>query len=579
MTALSIQPPFPIFTDTDGQPLENGYVWIGTANQNPITNPITAYWDAALTVTAAQPVRTLNGYPANAGTPARLYVNSDYSIQVQNKNGSVVYSAPAATERLSADLVTFIQAGSGAVTRTAQAKMRDVVSVKDFGAVGDGVADDTAAIQAAMAAANGKGLYFPAGSYLTTSTTFSSLSNMLIFGDGFPSVITVGSAIDAWLFDNTCSNINIDGLTFVGASVATEGKAALRIRAPRSSVKNCYIRNFNNGVLIQDENASDCLIIGNIFKDLIGATSGNGYAAYTIAQRTVISDNHFNTVGRHDVYLSGSIPQGAQYCVVEGNTSVSCGYESIALYAQAVQGSVKGCVVQGNTIKSAGFQAIGVSVNSTDNIIANNYIEAAAQYGIQLEGSTAANTYPLRNVVCDNNVVDCGTQQIRAINASNNIFVGNTTSAVSVTPVSNRGINIDSTGTPSSYPSGNIVGNNTYNNLAGGVYMGSNAGVYFGIAERQEQEEWLTAADGDTTPSVLNTKHLVLSNTGATTVTNFDDAKDGQEITLFFTNGNTTVNQSNAYLAGGVNFTGTANDTLTLIKRGIYWYEKCRSVN
>jgi hypothetical protein len=208
--------------------------------------------------------------------------------------------------------------------------------------------------------------------------------------------------------------------------------------------------------------------------------------------------------------------------VVEGNTSISCGFEAIAIYAQSTQGSVKGCVVQGNSIKSAGFQGIGVSVNSTDNIIANNYIEAAAQYGIQLEGSTAANTYPLRNVVCDNNVVDCGTQQIRVINASNNIFVGNTTSAVSVTPVSNRGINIDSAGTPSSYPSGNFVGNNTYNNLAGGVYIGSNAGVYFGIAERQEQEEWLTAADGDTTPSVLNTKHLVLSNTGATTVTNFD---------------------------------------------------------
>jgi hypothetical protein len=146
MPALSIQPPFPIFTDTDGQPLENGYVWIGTANQNPITNPIAAYWDAALTVTAAQPVRTLNGYPVNAGTPARLYVNSDYSIQVQNKNGSVVYSAPAATERLSADLVTFIQAGSGAVTRTAQAKMRETVSVEDFGAVGDGVTNDTTAI-------------------------------------------------------------------------------------------------------------------------------------------------------------------------------------------------------------------------------------------------------------------------------------------------------------------------------------------------------------------------------------------------------------------------------------------------
>lgn len=101
MSALSIQPPFPIFTETDGQPLENGYIWIGTANLNPITNPIAVYWDAGLTQPAVQPIRTIFGYPANAGTPGRLYVNSDYSIQVQNKNGTLVYSAPTATERYS----------------------------------------------------------------------------------------------------------------------------------------------------------------------------------------------------------------------------------------------------------------------------------------------------------------------------------------------------------------------------------------------------------------------------------------------------------------------------------------------
>jgi hypothetical protein len=84
MSALSIQPTYPIFTDIDGQPLEAGYVWIGTANLDPQTNPINVYWDAALTILAPQPIRTLAGYPSNSGTPARLYVNSDYSIRFMN---------------------------------------------------------------------------------------------------------------------------------------------------------------------------------------------------------------------------------------------------------------------------------------------------------------------------------------------------------------------------------------------------------------------------------------------------------------------------------------------------------------
>lgn len=106
MSALSIQPVYPIFTDIDGQPLEAGYVWIGTANLDPQTNPINVYWDAALTIAAPQPIRTLAGYPSRNGTPARLYVNSDYSIRVMNRNGSTVYSAPSATERYSDVVLT-----------------------------------------------------------------------------------------------------------------------------------------------------------------------------------------------------------------------------------------------------------------------------------------------------------------------------------------------------------------------------------------------------------------------------------------------------------------------------------------
>jgi len=115
MSALSIQPTYPIFTDIDGQPLENGYVWIGAANLDPQSNPIAVYWDGALTQPAMQPIRTSGGYPSNSGTPARLYVNNDYSIRVMNKNGSTVYSAPAATERYSDVVVGGINSNEGVV--------------------------------------------------------------------------------------------------------------------------------------------------------------------------------------------------------------------------------------------------------------------------------------------------------------------------------------------------------------------------------------------------------------------------------------------------------------------------------
>ena len=93
MSALSVKPPFPAFAGADGQPLDDGYIWIGTVNLNPITNPIVAYWDSALTITAVQPIRTSGGYPVYQGTPSRIYTASDYSIQVQNKNATVVYTS------------------------------------------------------------------------------------------------------------------------------------------------------------------------------------------------------------------------------------------------------------------------------------------------------------------------------------------------------------------------------------------------------------------------------------------------------------------------------------------------------
>jgi hypothetical protein len=206
MSALSIQVPFPVFQDRDGQPLDNGYVWIGVANLQPQTNPLVAYFDEALTIIAAQPLRTINGYISNAGTPAQIYVNGvNYSILVQDSKGSMVYNFPDGTgidPTLDSCSVTYDPTFTGGVPYPVCQKLAQTVSVQDFGAVGDGVTDDSVAFQAAMtflASQDYASLYIPSGVYrLATraSATFSA-GSYSIYGDGASSIIVGDNAVGA----------------------------------------------------------------------------------------------------------------------------------------------------------------------------------------------------------------------------------------------------------------------------------------------------------------------------------------------------------------------------------------------
>lgn len=95
---LLIKNPIAQFFTLDGDPLDNGSVYIGTPGLNPETNPVALYWDRDGLIPAAQPVKTSRGYISNNGTPARIYINDlDYSVNVRDKNGVLIYSSLSAT--------------------------------------------------------------------------------------------------------------------------------------------------------------------------------------------------------------------------------------------------------------------------------------------------------------------------------------------------------------------------------------------------------------------------------------------------------------------------------------------------
>ena len=83
--------------------------------------------------------------------------------------------------------ITFTPTGTGAVDSTVQAKLRSTVSVTDFGAVGNGIIDDTAAIQSAIdyvEILGGGVVKIPAGVFLISSSLTVDDNGVLLVGEG-----------------------------------------------------------------------------------------------------------------------------------------------------------------------------------------------------------------------------------------------------------------------------------------------------------------------------------------------------------------------------------------------------------
>lgn len=160
-----------------------------------------------------------------------------------------------------ASAMAFLQSGVGAVIRSVQSKLRDVKSVKDFGAVGDGVTDDTAAINAAIAAVGAtKGaLYFPAGNYKITNTiSIPTGYGIAIIGDGpYKTFITLYHATaNAIAVDNagSQSGFGLFGVTIraweaTGTGTGSTGTGLYLTNANDNTVvSGIDIQGFGNGI-------------------------------------------------------------------------------------------------------------------------------------------------------------------------------------------------------------------------------------------------------------------------------------------------------------------------------------------
>lgn len=249
-----------------------------------------------------------------------------------------------------AGLVGFKSPLANSIKRTLHDKNNDLVSVKDFGVVGDGVTDDTAAFQAAIDSK--KSLYIPDGIYLISSTLIITATDSLcIAGNNFghvndqttgsvikftglssPAIRVQGGAIGAkisGLFLDI-QDSSSDGFDFGGAwylklqdCVVRNARYGVYLHYDTpdyfsgvAELTSCYFSKCTNGVKTSKVDINVVKVDNCTFFDGVnGVLIGDSGSASSV-RNFIVRDSLFEANTGYDV---GVVAGGAQQLLVDGN--------------------------------------------------------------------------------------------------------------------------------------------------------------------------------------------------------------------------------------------------------------------
>lgn len=342
-------------------------------------------------------------------------------------------------------------------------------NVLDFGAVGDGITDDTAAMQAAAArvSTNGGALYLPAGTYLITGYFAITGSNVKVYGDGMgATVIKVGAWVDGILISKDGANYP-SGITGILDNITIQD---LTIDGNRNGYVNGPNDTYGNGVSFV---ACDNIIVRNVeVKDSAeqGIVSTHWVLSALNLQESLVIDSCVVLNSPANRIAIGVEGRGRS-AKITNNTVAFSNNSVVAIYLGHVNGSGINngySVVANNVINGSGANSIGVQIqdNMYNITVANNVINGCA---ISIRGSSDAQS-TFGYTITGNQCIDWSSAGVllfpmKAGDAALSLISNNRILAASPAATS-YGIYVDS--------KAHCIGNIIYSALTAGIYVVGN---------------------------------------------------------------------------------------------------------